>query len=197
MKRRLPMRNPKSDMLYPRPKAGCEAVAVLAWRRWQSMKRGSSFPWAACPVAGSLLAFLLLMAGVARACAQDQFRLDWWAVNAGGATSSDAQFAVSGTLGQRGVGVMSGGAFMLVGGVWAAIEPPAPTAPRIGAQLSGAKVVLSWPVSEQGCTLETTGNLSDPNSWTTLSVIPVVAGSQNTVTIPIQIGPHFYRLRRQ
>ncbi len=191
------MKNLESEVRGSKNKAQDEPGTVSGCCGGQSVERGLRRLRPASLVVSLFIASLLLLASRPLARAQDQFRLDWWSVNAGGGTSSDAQFAVSGTLGQRGVGVMTGGPFMLAGGLWWAVELPAPTAPLLGARLSGNKVVLSWPASEQGCTLETTGDLGDASSWNTLSLIPVIVGSQDTVTIPIQAGSHFYRLRRQ
>ncbi len=55
----------------------------------------------------------------------DDFDLDWWTVDGGGATwSTGGGFELGGTIGQADAGevVMIGGAFELVGGFWAA--PP-------------------------------------------------------------------------
>jgi formylglycine-generating enzyme required for sulfatase activity/pimeloyl-ACP methyl ester carboxylesterase len=66
--------------------------------------------------------------------------------------------------------------------------------PTLQAQLSGANFILSWPVSANGYVLETTTNLTAPDSWTTVTNVPVVVNFQYTVTNTISGGNHFYRL---
>ena len=68
------------------------------------------------------------------------------------------------------------------------------TAPSLQAQLSGGNLMLSWPMSAQNFSLQTTTNLGDPNSWVTLTNVPAIVNLQNAVTNPITSGQGFYRL---
>jgi hypothetical protein len=71
------------------------------------------------------LAALLLAGGLA--AAGTPFEISWWTVDAGGGTSEDAQYALSGTLGQPDAGgALSSGPFTVSGGFWAA-PPPEPS----------------------------------------------------------------------
>lgn len=72
------------------------------------------------------LAALLLAGGLA--AAGTPFEISWWTVDAGGGTSGDAQYALSGTLGQPDAGgALSSGPFTVSGGFWAApLAPPPP-----------------------------------------------------------------------
>jgi len=70
------------------------------------------------------------------------------------------------------------------------------TAPSLQAQVSGNKIVITWPSSTQNFSLQTTTNLSDQNSWTTLTNIPAIVNLQNAVTNPISDGARFYRLKK-
>jgi hypothetical protein len=59
----------------------------------------------------------------------DEFDLNWWTVDGGGAmwaTEPNAEFELSGTIGQPDAGVMTGGEFELTGGFWfgARAAPP-------------------------------------------------------------------------
>ena len=58
----------------------------------------------------------------------------------------------------------------------------------------GADVVLTWPASAAGFTLQSSTNLVPPAGWTTNSPAPVVVNGQNTVTNPVSGTRKFYRL---
>jgi hypothetical protein len=66
--------------------------------------------------------------------------------------------------------------------------------PSLSAQCVGNAIVLSWPLSAQNFTLQTTTNLADPNSWTTLTNVPAIVNLQNTITNSISGSQGFYRL---
>lgn len=68
--------------------------------------------------------------------------------------------------------------------------------PSLQAQLSGGNLILSWPMSAQNFSLQTTTNLADPNSWMTLTNVnvPAIVNLQNTITNPIVGSQGFYRL---
>jgi hypothetical protein len=68
--------------------------------------------------------------------------------------------------------------------------------PAIVVQASGTNLLLSWPLSAPGYTLQSTTNLADNNSWTTLTNAPVIVGSQNQVTDAISGPAKFYRLKK-
>jgi hypothetical protein len=66
--------------------------------------------------------------------------------------------------------------------------------PSLQAQMSGVNLILSWPMSSQNFSLQTTTNLADPNSWQTLTNVPAIVNLQNTITNPIVGSQGFYRL---
>jgi formylglycine-generating enzyme required for sulfatase activity len=68
--------------------------------------------------------------------------------------------------------------------------------PTLQAQISESNIVLVWPSWAQNFSLQTTTNLADPSSWTTLTNVPIVANLQSTVTNPISDGMRFYRLKK-
>jgi hypothetical protein len=63
-------------------------------------------------------------------------------------------------------------------------------------QASGNNIFLAWPLSAPGFALQSTRNLTDHNSWTTLTNSPVIVDSQNRVTDPISGPAKFYRLKK-
>jgi hypothetical protein len=70
-------------------------------------------------------------------------------------------------------------------------------APALQAQISGSSFVLSWPASAQNFSLQTTINLTDANSWTTVTNAPAVLNQRNVVTNGISGRMRFYRLKMQ
>ncbi len=68
--------------------------------------------------------------------------------------------------------------------------------PSLQPQMSGGNLMLSWPLSAQSFNLQTTTNLADPNSWTTLTNVPAIVNLQNAVTNPTSNGARFYRLKK-
>jgi pimeloyl-ACP methyl ester carboxylesterase len=71
------------------------------------------------------------------------------------------------------------------------------TPPVLQAQISGSSFVLSWPASAQNFSLQTTTNLTDANSWTTVTNVPALLNQQNVVTNGISGRMRFYRLKMQ
>jgi hypothetical protein len=70
-------------------------------------------------------------------------------------------------------------------------------APALQAQISGSGFVLSWPASGQNSSLQTTTNLTDANSWTTVTNAPAILNQRNVVTNGISGRMRFYRLKVQ
>ncbi|HZL12710.1 MAG TPA: hypothetical protein VFC85_01075 [Verrucomicrobiae bacterium] len=66
--------------------------------------------------------------------------------------------------------------------------------PSLQAQMSSGNLMLQWPMSAQNFNLQTTTNLTDPNSWLTLTNVPAIVNLQNTITNPIVGSQGFYRL---
>jgi pimeloyl-ACP methyl ester carboxylesterase len=66
--------------------------------------------------------------------------------------------------------------------------------PSLQAQAAGNNFVLGWPLSAANFNLQTTTNITDLNSWTTLTNVPAIVNLQNTITNPIVGSQGFYRL---
>ena len=71
---------------------------------------------------------------------------------------------------------------------------PAVSAPQLTITPSGANMILAWPATATGFTLQSTTNLGSLAFWTTNSPAPVVVNGQNVVTNPIAGALQFYRL---
>jgi len=63
------------------------------------------------------------------------------------------------------------------------------------ARRQGANLVLAWPLAEIGYELETITSLGGTN-WTAAPFPVVSTSAENTVTLPINGGTHFFRLRQ-
>jgi uncharacterized repeat protein (TIGR03803 family) len=68
------------------------------------------------------------------------------------------------------------------------------TPPQLGIAAAGEDVVLSWPATFTGFTLQSTTNLGSTAVWTAVSPAQVIVNGQNTVTNPISGTQQFYRL---
>jgi uncharacterized repeat protein (TIGR03803 family) len=90
-------------------------------------------------------------------------------------------------------GVLGGGSSGC--GVLFSISLPSVSAPpQLTIIPSGDNVVLSWPTSAPGFTLQSTVNLGSSAIWATNLPAPVILNGQNVVTNPITGTQQFYRL---
>jgi hypothetical protein len=72
------------------------------------------------------------------------------------------------------------------------VSPPSP--PTLTLQLAGANsVILSWPASATGFTLQQNSALGTPN-WVNVNTAPTVASGQNQVVLSTANGKCFFRL---
>jgi len=132
-----------------------------------------------------LLGLLLPIAGFA------QFSIDWFTIDGGGGTSTNANFSLSGTIGQPDAGpVMTNGQFSVTGGFWAlptVIQTlGSPTLTIIPAAPGFA--TISWTPSTPGFVLQETLSLSLLN-WTNSP-----SGATNPIVVPATLPSKFYRL---
>jgi hypothetical protein len=147
-------------------------------------------------VAPALLALSALLCQPSSARAQ-QYSIDWHKVAGGGSTSSNGQYAVSGTVGQHDAGgPMTGGNYSLTGGFWSLIAVQTPGAPTLFIAKSGANAVLYWSATgSSGFLLENNSSVTTPGGWTSVSPVPVIVNGTNYVTNTVAPGNKYYRLR--
>jgi hypothetical protein len=142
---------------------------------------------------------LCLLAGLfcTRLAAQS-YSIDWYKVSGGGATSTNGQYSVSGTIGQPDAGAMSGGNFSLQGGFWgiaAAVQTEG--APFLTVTRSNNVVVVSWPLPSEGWVLEWTNALPQSAvAWPQISPPYQTNGAGLQYTAPFSAGNRFYRLHK-
>ena len=88
------------------------------------------------------------------------------------------------------VGGTSTNAQLLVQNLAFSISPP----PSLQAQTSTGKLILAWPLLGQNFRMQTTTNIGDPNSWVTLTNVPVIVNFQSAITNLATGRQGFYRL---
>lgn len=140
----------------------------------------------------------LLFAGCRSVLDAQEFSIDWFKVAGGGGTSTNSQYAVSGTIGQPdAIAGMSGGSYSLAGGFWGLIAVPTPGAPLLSIfRTATNSVVITWPAPSTGFVLQQNSAIGTTN-WANLTTTNIVVGGQNQVTISAPKGIQFFRLSKQ
>jgi len=140
----------------------------------------------------TLLTLQLLAALVVHA---QQYSIDWYKIAGGGGTSTNGQFAVSGTIGQPDAGgAMSGGNYSVTGGFWSLISVVQTLgSPTLVLTHSGNNVTISWPSASTGFVLQQNSNLSTTN-WTTSGLTISDDGTNKSINITSPTGNLFFRL---
>ena len=125
-----------------------------------------------------------------------QYQITWSTHDAGGGSSAGGAYALVGTAGQPDAGYHSGGAYTLIGGFWGAfaVDLPEPI-PVLRIALNGPKVLLAWQNPSTGFQLQESSSLSSP-SWTDVLDAPSVVGDEKQVSVLLEAGPRYYRLRK-
>ena len=134
-----------------------------------------------------------MLAGVVLNLAGQNYSLDWHKIAGGGGTSTNGQYAVTGTIAQAdGGGAMTNGQFSVTGGFWAISAIQTEGAPRL-AIVPGAPgfALISWAPNSAGFVLQETHDLSSTN-W-----INSPSGATNQVVVPASTPVKYYRLNRQ
>lgn len=145
------------------------------------------------PIPMKLATLLLLSCALA---VQAQYAINWFTMDAGGGQSAGGAYTLAGTTGQPDAGVQSGGAYTLVGGFWGAfsVAEPEPV-PTLRIEHQGSKVTLAWQNPSTGYQLQESDSLSAPN-WADVPDAPNLVGSEKQVSVLLEPGPRYYRLRK-
>ncbi len=125
------------------------------------------------------------------------YSIDWYKVAGGGGTSTNGQYAVSGTIGQHDAGgPMSGGNYSITGGFWALISVvQTPGAPPLNISRSGNTVTVFWQ-NITGWNLQQNNNLATPAGWTANTYTITTNNGTNSITITSPAGNLFFRLSK-
>ena len=138
---------------------------------------------------------LLVATGVCYTRAQS-YSIDWFTVDGGGGTSTNAQFTVSGTAGQPDAGgPMTGGNFSLTGGFWALYAMQTPGAPLLHiTRQSASTVAVWWPSPSTDWTLQQNTNSVSSINWSNITANIQDNGTTKTLLVTPSTGNRFYRL---
>lgn len=124
------------------------------------------------------------------------YSLDWHTIAGGGGTSTNAQYSISGTIGQPATSTLAGGRYTVQSGFWgliAAIQTPG--APPLRIINTGTNAVaLVWPSTQTTFDLQQTTDLNNPG-WASVGATPLNDGTNNTVIITPATGNRFFRLK--
>jgi hypothetical protein len=148
----------------------------------------------------ALLGACLLPSAFCLRAQGQSYSIDWFTIDGGGGTSSGGVYAVSGTIGQPDAGVMSGGAYSLVGGFWGVIAIQTPGAPLLSVELTNGTVRVFWPSPATDFLLDQTMALASPPAAISWSQVARATYQTNAtqifITVPAPVGNKFYRLRK-
>jgi hypothetical protein len=68
--------------------------------------------------------------------------------------------------------------------------------PLLAADIHGGNIVVSWPVTAAGYSLQSTTNLTSP-IWSSVTNTPTLSGMRQYVTNSVSGTSCFYRLKRE
>ena len=128
------------------------------------------------------------------------YSIDWFKVAGGGGasagTNGSSVYSVTGTIGQPDAGgALTGGSYSLTGGFWSIIAVvQTPNAPALTIARSGSSVVVSWPSSATGFTLQQNSNLAATNNWAASTNSITTLNGTNSITISAPSGSLYFRL---
>ena len=122
------------------------------------------------------------------------YSVNWSKISGGCGTSTNGQFAVTGTIGQHDAGgAMSGGNYSLTGGFWSLISvAQTPGTPTLYISHASNTVTVYWQ-DVAGWSLEQNNNLTMPANWTTSGGV-TSSGGTNSLTLTNPVGNLFFRL---
>ena len=125
------------------------------------------------------------------------YSIDWYKIAAGGGTSTNGQYSVSGTIGQPDASsAMSGGNFSVTGGFWSLINVVQTAGlPNLNVTHADNTITVSWP-DTGSYTLQQNANLAVPAGWVPSGYQVNTANGTNSITITLPAGNLFFRLSR-
>ena len=134
---------------------------------------------------------LLLFLFIPSSLLAQSYAINWFAIAGGGGTSTNAEYSISGTIGQSDAGgPLTGGNYSLTGGFWSFLAVPVqtPGAPTLKIVPAGpGQATISW-APTAGFVLQEATSLT-PSNWTNSA-----SGGTNPVTVPANSTLKLYRL---
>jgi hypothetical protein len=125
-----------------------------------------------------------------------QYEITSWTIDAGGGQSTGSVYAVTGTIGQPDAGTHTGGSYAFIGGFWSfATVIQSDEVPLLHITHANAQVILAWPNASTGYQLQLSPSLSTP-LWADVPQAPAIVGEEKQVTLSVEPGLRFFRLRK-
>jgi hypothetical protein len=120
------------------------------------------------------------------------FAIDWLGIDAGGGTSTNGQYSLTGTIGQPDAGgPMTNGTYAVTGGFWVLPVASDSTTPSLFIELgTPGFVTVGWTSAISGFALQSATNVALAN-W-----VDALTGTNNPVSLPIGPERRFFRLRK-
>jgi hypothetical protein len=142
------------------------------------------------------LLFGVLVSGFCLQAWGQSYSVDWYKISGGGGTSTNGQYAISGTIGQHDAsGAMAGGSYSVTGGFWSLISVlQTAGAPTLFISQSGNTLTVCWQ-AVSGWSLQQNGNLAVPTGWSASSGVTTSNGT-NSLTFINPSGNLFFRLSK-
>jgi hypothetical protein len=144
---------------------------------------------------GMLLGFLIIHSSF---CLHAQsYSVGWHKVSGGGGTSTNSQYAVTGTIGQPDASMaMTNGQYSVTGGYWSLINVVQTAGlPNLVIAYAGSSVIVSWP-NTGSYTLQQNVEIGAVNGWTTSGYSITTANGTNSITLNSPTGNLFFRLSK-
>lgn len=142
----------------------------------------------------SLVLGALVFGGFCVALQAQQYSIAWYKVAGGGGTGTNAQYSLSGTIGQQDAsGALTGGSYSLSGGFWAIYAVQTAGLPTLTISRAGNTVIVSWP-NTGSYILQQNSNLALRSGWIPSSYSTNTLNGSNSITITQPTGSLFFRL---
>jgi hypothetical protein len=140
------------------------------------------------------LVALLAMSSLALCASAQSYSIDWYKISGGGGTSTNGQYAVSGTIGQPDAGMaMTGGNYSLTGGFWSLVSvAQTPGAPTLYISRSGNTVTVYWQATS-GWSLWQNSSLTNSGGWSASGGVTTLNGT-NSLSLVNPTGTLFFQL---
>jgi hypothetical protein len=142
------------------------------------------------------IALSAIIASAALQALAQSYSIDWYTIAGGGGTSTNAQYSLSGTIGQPDANPqpMTGGNYSLTGGFWSLFAVQTPGAPLLSIFMTTTNTaVVYWPSPSTGFTLQQNTNLTTTN-WVAPTNSVTDNGTSKFIIISPPAGNRFYRL---
>jgi predicted Zn-dependent protease len=143
------------------------------------------------------LLFGVLVSGFCLQAWGQSYSVDWYKISGGGGTSTNGQYAISGTIGQHDAsGAMAGGSYSVTGGFWSLISVVQTAGlPNLVITQNGNTVSVSWP-NTGSYTLQQNANLAATSGWAPTGYQINTGNGTNSITITSPTGNLFFRLNQ-